>query len=193
MRGFSANSEQLRVLFKEHKVSAICLQETKLGNYSPNVGHNFVFYRSPPMIGMRAQGGTGILIHKSVNQNVVKLNTNLQACAVQIFTTKWITLCSIYLDPTLEDRLQDAGGNSRQLALHDLQSLVDQLPQPFVLMGDFNAKHTLWGGANCDRWGYLIEELIDNDIILMNDGSPQDTMLLTTQTRLLTSLYVQLH
>ena len=40
-------------------------------------------------------------------------------------------------------------------------------------MGDFNAKHTLWGASYCDRWGYLIEELLDNnDLTLMNDGSP---------------------
>ena len=34
-------------------------------------------------------------------------------------------------------------------------------------------QNTMWGEANCDRWGCLIEDLIDNnDIILMNDGSP---------------------
>ena len=173
IRGFTSNREQVRILFQEHDISAICLQETKLGNHSPNIGPNFIFYRSPPLIGARAQGGTGIIVHKSVNHRHVQLNTVLQACAVQIFTTKWITLCSVYLDPNLEDRLQDVHGNCRQLALNDLQSLLDQLPQPFILMGDFNAKHTLWGNSNCDRWGNLIEEFIDNNnVILMNDGSP---------------------
>ena len=29
------------------------------------------------------------------------------------------------------------------------------------------------GESHCDRWGYLIEDLLDtNDIVLMNDGSP---------------------
>ena len=151
LRGFAANREQVRVLFKEHNASAICLQETKLGNQSPNVGSNFIFYRSPPLVGARAQGGTGIMVHKSVNHRLVQLNTILQAYAVQIFTSKWITLCSVYLDPNLEDRLQDVHGYRRQLALNDLQSLIDQLPRPFILMGDFNAKHTLWGDLSCDR------------------------------------------
>ena len=40
-------------------------------------------------------------------------------------------------------------------------------------MGDFNAKHTQWGEAVCDRWGCIIDQLVtDNDVILMNDGSP---------------------
>ena len=151
----------------------MCLQETKLGNITPNLGHNYIFHRSPPLIGERVHGGTGIVLHKSVNLRVVQLNNVLQACAVQIFTNRWITLCSLYLDPTLESRLEDEFGNPRQLELIDLQNLINQLPKPFILMGDFNAKHTLRGESGCDRWGLMIEELLDtNDVILMNDGSP---------------------
>ena len=173
IRGFASNREQVRILFKENDISAMCLQETKLGDQTPNIGYNFAFYRSPPLIGARAKGGTGIIVRRSINHKVIQLNTVLQACAVQVFTTKWITLCSLYLDPTLENRLLDDSGNSRQLELNDLQSLVDQLPHPFILMGDFNAKNTLWGEQTCDRWGHLVEELLDNnDVTLMNDGSP---------------------
>ena len=173
LRGFVANREQVRVLFKEHDVRAICLQETKLGDHTPNIGSNFAFYRSPPLIGARAKGGTGIIVRRSVNHRVIQLNTVLQACAIQVFTTKWITLCSLYLDPTLKNRLLGDSGNSRQLELNDLQSLIDQLPQPFILMGDFNAKNTMWGEQSCDRWGHLVEALLDsNDVTLMNDGSP---------------------
>ena len=115
IRGFMANREQIPVFFKEHNIAALCLQETKLGNQSPNLGSNYAFFRSPPLIGIRAQGGAGIIVHKSVNYKVVQLSKVLQACAVQIFTNRWITLCSIYLDPNVEDRLRDGSGNPRQL------------------------------------------------------------------------------
>ena len=76
------------------------------------------------------------------------------------------------LEPGLESRLVDRSGNQRQIEANDIQSLLDQLPQPFILMGDFNAKHTLWGQDRCDHRGLVIEELLDqNDIVLMNDGS----------------------
>ena len=173
LRGFSSNREKVQVLFRDHNISAICLQETKLGDQLPMVGLNYNFHRSFPYVGERAQGGTGIITHKSINYRVVQLNSILQACAVQIFTNKWVTLCSLYLEPLLENRLQDPFGHPRHLELLDLQNLIDQLPQPFILMGDFNAHHTLWGETYCDRWGLIVEELIDNnDIILMNDGSP---------------------
>ena len=134
IHGFQANREQVRLLFKEHNPAAICLQETKLRDLSPNIGSNYVFFRSPPLIGIRAHGGTGVIVQKSVNHRVVQLNTVLQACAVQVFTTKWITLCSLYLDPNLEDRLQDRSNNPRHLELNDLQILINQLPHPFILM-----------------------------------------------------------
>ena len=173
IRGLYSNFEQIRIFFKEHDIVAICLQEIKLGNVTPNLGHSYVFYRSPPLPGVRAQGGSGIIVSKSVNHRVVNINTVLQASAIQIFTTKWITLCSLYLEPALENRLKDDSGNSRHLQLNDLQCLIDQLPQPFILMGDFNAKHRLWGENTCDSWGYIVEELLDdNDIILLNDGTP---------------------
>ena len=173
IRGFVSNREQVRVLFKEYNLSAMCIQETKLGDHTPNLGFDYSFYRSPPLIGVRAQGGTGIVVRKSINHRVVHLNSVLQASAIQIFTDKWVTICSLYLDPSLENRLQDVQGCPRQLELNDLQSLIDQLPQPFILMGDFNAKHNLWGESCCDRWGLIIEQLLDlNDVTLMNDGSP---------------------
>ena len=173
IRGFSANKEQIRVLFRDSDAAVICIQETKLGEDTPNLGVNFDFYRSPPFIGLRAQGGTGFVVRKSVNHRVLNLNTILQACAIQIYLDKWVTLCSLYLEPRLEDHLYDSSGNTRLLNLSDLQDLVNQLPAPYILMGDFNAKHTLWGDNTCDRWGGIIESLIDaNDVVLMNDGSP---------------------
>ena len=172
IRGFQSNREQVRLFFKEHNLAAICLQETKLGNISPNCGHNFIFHRSPPPAGERAHGGTCIISSKSFPQKVIQLDSTLQACAVQIFINKWITVCSLYLEPGLESRLVDRAGNPRQLEVEDLQALIDQLPQPFILLGDFNAKHTMWGEDRYDHRGLIIEELLDrNDIVLMNDGS----------------------
>ena len=173
-RGLFSSSEHIRLLFRDFNALILCLQETKLGDDSYNPGINYNFHRSPPIIEERAQGGTAFIIHKSVRYSILRLNTDLQACAVQVQLEKRVTLCSLYLGPSLEDHLSDGLGQPRHLDVTDLQGLVDQLPQPFILMGDFNAKHTLWGNATCDRWGYVIEELLDtnDNLVLLNDGSP---------------------
>ena len=133
LQSLTSNREQVRVLFNDFNPSAICLQETKLGDFTPNMGHNFNFFRSPPMQGDRAHGGTAIIVRKDINCKVVQLNTILQCNAIQFFANKWITLCSLYLEPTLERRLFDINGQPRQFMTNDLQNLVDQLPPPFIL------------------------------------------------------------
>ena len=157
LRSFHSQQEQVKVLFHDYNASVICLQETKLGETNVNVGFNYVLYRSPPFVGVRTQGGTAIIVRRSLNHKAVEINSVLQACAVQVFLDKWITLCSLYLEPELDDHLLDRSGNPRRLELCDLQNLIDQLPRPFILMGDFNAKNTLWGELQCDPWGLLIE------------------------------------
>ena len=172
-RGLSSSLEEIKVLFRDSKAKIMSLQETKIGDKPFNPGLNYLFHRSPPLQVARAQGGTGFIIHKSIKFETIPLNSQLQACAVRIHMGRKITLCSLYLEPSLENSLQDVSGNPRPLLLSDLQELIDQLPAPFILMGDFNAKHNLWGGNLCDRWGNLVEELIDNnDLVIMNDGSP---------------------
>ena len=52
----------------------------------------------------------------------------------------------------------------------DLQDLFNQLPSPFILMGDFNGHHTLWGCEDINNRGQQLEELIlKNDLILFKD------------------------
>ena len=46
----------------------------------------------------------------------------------------------------------------------DLQNVIDQLPSPFILMGDFNGHHTLCGCEDVNNRGQQIE-----DLILKND------------------------
>ena len=115
LQSFNSNREQVRVLFSDYNLAAICLQETKLGDLTPNMGHNFNFFRSPPMPGERAHGGTAVIVLKLINVKVVQLDTILQANAIQIFINKWITICSLYLDSDLEMRLFGINGQTREL------------------------------------------------------------------------------
>ena len=53
-----------------------------------------------------------------------------------------------------------------------LDNLLQQLPSPYILLGDCNGHNILWGGQNNDSRGELIENFITkNDICIMNDKS----------------------
>ena len=82
--------------------------------------------------------------------------------AVKVTAHKTITLCSVYLPPR----------NNFNFNPKDLQDVIDQLPSPFILMGDFNGYHTLWGYEDVNNRGQQLEDLIiKNDLILFNDKS----------------------
>ena len=58
----------------------------------------------------------------------------------------------------------------------DLYHLLEQLPRPFIVVGDFNGHNPLLGSDHCDSRGRLFEEVF-NDLHLcslcsLNDGSP---------------------
>ena len=93
-----------------------------------------------------------IIIKKSLQHKQHNLNTDLQAVAIQGICKKEFTVCSVYLAP------------DEDFTLTELQDLVNQLPSPFLLLGDVNSQHSLGR--------IFIESFIDtNNLSLFNDGS----------------------
>ena len=160
-----ANQEELKVLVRNSRANIICLQETLLGDREFNFGLDYSVYRSLGQPVGQASGGTAVIVHRSLQHSVVDLDTDLQATAVTFTSNSRVTVCSLYLEPHLEQRRPP-------LSLADLQHLVNQLPAPFIILGDFNAKNPMWESTCRDRWGQIVEDLVDaNSISLLNDGS----------------------
>ena len=159
-RGLNANIEELSLLIDEHKPVALCLQETFLKEESTFNLRYHSCYRKAAHAGERACGGVAILVNNSIPHEPVPLQTSLQATAVKITLNKTITLCSVYLPPSMP------------LSSDGLQELVAQLPKPFLMVGDFNAHNTLWGCGDTDRKGRQLEEFIsEQDLCICNDKS----------------------
>ena len=159
-KGLRTRLEELKVLLRESNPGVICLQETKLGPEVFNPGLNYNIFSSAPRAGDRTHGGAAIDVHKSLQHSPLPIVTDLQAVALTVVLDKQITICSIYLPP------RAAFTNA------DIQSLLDQLPSPFLLLGDFNAHNPLWGGDILDSEGKVIEDIINNNnVVLLNDGT----------------------
>ena len=77
-----------------------------------------------------ATGGVPLLLNNAHLFSKVQLNTPLQA---RVTLNKVITFCSIYLPP------------SDYVSKVDITNLIEQLPSPFVLLGDFNGHSPPWG------------------------------------------------
>ena len=159
-KGLRSRAEHLKVLLREANPGVVCLQEIQLGLEKFNPGLDYEIFTCTPPVGDRAHGGAAIIINKSLECTPLALNTDLQAVALKIALDREITVCSLYLPPRFN------------FMYSDIQSLVDELPQPYMILGDFNAHNPLWGGDTLDNAGKIIEDILNNnDSVLLNDGS----------------------
>ena len=108
----------------------------------------------------RATGGCSIFTRKGVPHEVLELDTELQATAVKVSLHKTITVCDVYIPPRFN------------VTQSDIDNLVNQLPAPFLFIGDFNAHSDLWGYSSSNSLGNKVEHLEYPNICLLNDKSP---------------------
>ena len=135
----------------------VCLNETFLP-----ISSNFTnrFYTSCQPLSVNQQGNM-ILIRKDIPFITYDLSTEINALAVQIHLEEIITICSIYLNP------------NNSIDLEKLNKLVKELPQPFLLLGDFNARHSSWHDIKSNSRGNLIFNfIIDNQLHILDKNNP---------------------
>ena len=105
--------------------------------------------------------GCFIFIKKGIPYEVLELDTELQAVAVKVSLHKTIAVCNVYIPPHFN------------VAQSDLENLVNQLPAPFLFIGDFNAQSDLWGCSPSNSLGNKVEHPLESsNICLFNDKSP---------------------
>ena len=147
-RGIKPRYEELLLLLTLLRPSVFCLQETYLKPEDNFTFKSFNTYNHIHSDCLRASGGSSILVNSSLPQREIKLKTDLQAVAVSDTLEKEITLCSVYIPPSFSLRSEH------------LNSLLQQLPSPYMLLGDFNGHNVLWSSNDNDHRGDLIEYII---------------------------------
>ena len=157
--GYLKKYQDLKQIITDLSPGCVCLQETMLGPRTPIPPAGYSLITNTEQQPIPGQG-LGILVHRTLPFTQIDIRSEIQTLAVRIHYQKLITICNIYLNP------------NQNITKQSLENIIQQLPEPFILMGDFNAKHTLWGGNTVDRRGRIVESLVmDNDISILNTGS----------------------
>ena len=128
----------------------MCLQDTCLEDTHKIIVRGFNGLHKFRETENRTSGGVSILVNENIPQSIVILKTKMQDVAVNVKDNKTITLYSVYLPPP----------NQFNFNSKDFQDLIDQLPSPFCLMGEFNGRHSLWGSQEANNRGQQLEDLI---------------------------------
>lgn len=72
-----------------------------------------------------------------------------------------------------------------KIFISDLKHLIEQLPEPFLVVGNFNARSNLWVSAKTNTKGQIIEDfLLSNNIYLLPYYRKTNLLLVTTVVKL---------
>ena len=158
-RGIKPNLPEVQQLLNSLEPVALCLQETYLTSNTINIDKRYALYtKNNIILGERAHGGVALLISKSIPHSEINLTTPLQAVAARLTLHKVTSLCSLYLPP------------STAIDVRELEDLLNQLPPPTVILGDFNAHSPIWGCRDLDIKGKQIEDFIANNNLFLLNG-----------------------
>lgn len=171
--GLSTRYAELELLTKRYRPPIIALQEVQTRQARQKLvsgGYEWEFAFPP---GEVSKNGAALGIEKDIPHEFLRLNTTLQAVAA---TVKWpvqATFVSIYI----------CKNDGKRTLQEKLEQLLNQLPSPIVLLGDFNAHSYLWGSEQLDERGKAIESFIaDGSLIVLNNGTHTRVDLYTGKT-----------
>lgn len=159
--GFYSHLPELQHIISNINPLYIFIQESRLQPHQKCKLSGYKPYRKDRQNSSIASGGVTILAQNQIPANEIKLNTELEAIAISTYVPQMskITICNVYLPP------------NKLFTQKQLEELVQQLPPPFLLVGDLNSHNTLWGSNYTDGRGRKIEKFINNKRILLNDYS----------------------
>ncbi|KAK3878738.1 hypothetical protein Pcinc_016648 [Petrolisthes cinctipes] len=122
-----------------------------LGDYIPASPPAYSVFYSNSFEGQGHHGGSAILVCREIPYTSLELDTPLQAVAVKVFLDRPCTMCSLYLPPSVT------------VERGDLNRLVQNLPSLFILLGDSNGRHPLWGDSSVNPRGVLLASFIEDE------------------------------
>lgn len=144
----------------EFNPSILCLQETNFRDLKTHTLRKFNGYHNNRQIGQRASGGVSIYVKDIYESQIIPLTTNIEAVAVSIKIPNKVNICNIYIPPNYD------------LQANELKDLIEQIPTPRIIVGDFNAHNPSWGSKESNRKGRVVETTMnDLNINILNDGS----------------------
>ena len=104
-------------------------------------------------------GNTCVLIQEYIIFKEIEFLSNVRLTAVKLFYEKWCTIAAVYPQP------------SESIEEQTLLDILHRLPEPSIVVGDFNPRYTLWYDSESNTCGPLLERLLcDESVSVLNNA-----------------------
>jgi len=131
--GFYKHNTDINRIKYEQNPDIFCLQETNFKNLHIGNINGYTGYNKNQPEAITASFGVAIYIKNNINSKEIYVNSTLEVIAIQAILKTTITICNVYIP------------DSTPLSLHELNSIITQLPKPYLILGDFNSRNIIWG------------------------------------------------
>lgn len=165
--GLRPKWNELKLWLAKKKFDVLALQEANLP-----VGMNLVLfkrYTAPHPIQTFKHGSLALFVGVHLPQHQLKTGhlcsegTEVIAVRTRLGTAE-VTLVTVYCRPS---------NTKTKLPPDFLRAVTNSLPEPFIICGDFNAHHALWGDQNTDNRGRdLATDFEEANLVMANSGEP---------------------
>ena len=160
-RGLSANWQELELLAQKYNAPVICLQETNFRDDQMTLKGYVAYHKAGTIVIWIGHMVVSLHLSKAIYLSLIDMNSPLQTIVVKVTLHTAFAFCNLCIPP------------STTLHLRDLAHIETQLPNAFVIVGDFNSHNYLWGGNKNDAKDKVIETFMTiNNICLFNDDTP---------------------
>lgn len=157
--GFFSHLGELQAIIAKTQPKYVLLQETNLKPNTLAKMNGYTVHRNDRKTNQRASGGVAIFVKNTKHAEPIPLQTNIEAVAIKTYIPDLVTICNIYIPP------------DHQTNEADLLTLLQQLPKPYIISGDFNAHNVSWNSKTTSPRGKIIEKVFEQSTIL-NNGKP---------------------
>lgn len=162
MNGLYNNLAELQILIRDYSPMVISIQESHVGpknDTSRTLGGRYTWFHK---FGANRFQSVSLAVLSNIPHESIVLDTELIAVAAKMEGSLNITAVSLYIPCEGIQNFEDK-----------FTHLVNQLDAPFIVMGDFNAHHHLWGCQRNDARGNAIVSVVEElNCVVLNDGSP---------------------
>jgi len=162
LNGFFKKLDELKIILSETQPEIICLQETNFKYDTTGKLSNYNGYSKYRTDGVRASGGVTIYVKSEYPCKTISINTHLEVIAITVKLRHLeINICNFYIP------------NQHDFTHNDIENILNQLPSPFIITGDFNSHNSRWGSKTTDRRGKETYKAFDKDnIVILNSNEP---------------------
>lgn len=159
--GILCNRHVLTKFLLENKIHIAIISETWL---RPEQHFNIKGYNIERNDSGNTRNGVAIIIDNSLSYKKIPTysdNSLQNLCIRTSINNKNISIASFYCPTVCTPRFNK----------NKFSTIIENIPKPMIVGGDFNAHHTIWGcGAISSRGRDLLDAIDDNNLVVLNSG-----------------------